>query len=136
MPVSPLMATSSKNASYLTSWAKCYVHTDLGVNGRIDTIQAAVLLAKWPNFAWEVEQRSNIGASYSRKLEAAGIHTPQLGNTSVYAQYTVQVPNRARIQSSEGGWNSYGGPLSRPSAAEGPPVLWCTVPRCVRFQSR
>ena len=81
--------------------SKRYVHTDLGVNGRIDTIQAAVLLAKWPNFAWEVEQRSNIGASYSRKLEAAGVQqTPQLlaGNTSVYAQYTVQVPNRARIQ--------------------------------------
>ena len=35
--------------------AKRYFHTDIGVNGRIDTLQAAILLGKWPNFAKEVE---------------------------------------------------------------------------------
>ena len=78
-----------------------YFHTDIGVNGRIDTLQAAILLAKWPNFAEEVEARHRIGAAYSRKLQAAGISsTPQLapGNTSVYAQYTVQVDQRAEVQ--------------------------------------
>ena len=78
-----------------------YFHTDIGVNGRIDTLQAAILLGKWPNFAAEVEARGRIGAAYSRKLQAAGVTTtPQLasGNTSVYAQYTVQVDHRAKVQ--------------------------------------
>ena len=81
--------------------ARRYFHTAIGVNGRIDTLQAAILLAKWPNFAEEVEARRRIGAAYSRKLQAAGISsTPQLapGNTSVYAQYTVQVDQRAEVQ--------------------------------------
>ena len=79
-----------------------YFHSDIGVNGRIDTLQAAILLAKWPNFDKEVEARRRIGASYSRKLQAAGVNTtPQLmaGNTSVYAQYTIQVDNRSELQS-------------------------------------
>lgn len=81
--------------------ARRYFHTDIGVNGRIDTLQAAILLGKWPNFAEEVEARGRIGAAYSRKLQAAGITTtPQLaeGNTSVYAQYSVQVDQRAEVQ--------------------------------------
>jgi UDP-2-acetamido-2-deoxy-ribo-hexuluronate aminotransferase len=81
--------------------ARRYFHTELGVNGRIDTLQAAILLGKWPNFAEEVEARGRIGAAYSRKLQAAGITTtPQLaaGNTSVYAQYTVKVDQRAEVQ--------------------------------------
>ncbi|KZR85012.1 DegT/DnrJ/EryC1/StrS aminotransferase family protein [Synechococcus sp. MIT S9504] len=80
-----------------------YFHTDIGVNGRIDTLQAAILLGKWPNFAQEVEARSRIGAAYSQKLQSAGIvTTPQLkaGNTSVYAQYTVQVDQRTEVQAS------------------------------------
>lgn len=81
--------------------AKRYFHTDIGVNGRIDTLQAAILLGKWPNFVKEVEARGQIGAAYSRKLRDAGVTTtPQLaaGNTSVYAQYTVQVDHRAQVQ--------------------------------------
>ncbi|WP_250395947.1 DegT/DnrJ/EryC1/StrS family aminotransferase [Synechococcus sp. MU1655] len=81
--------------------ARRYFHTDIGVNGRIDTLQAAILLGKWPNFAREVKARGRIGAAYSSKLQAAGItSTPQLaeGNTSVYAQYTVQVDQRAQVQ--------------------------------------
>ena len=71
------------------------------MNGRIDTLQAAILLAKWPNFQQEVEARGFIGGAYTQKLNAAGITTtPQLaeGNTSVFAQYTVQVENRAAVQ--------------------------------------
>lgn len=81
--------------------AKRYFHTDIGVNGRIDTLQAAILLGKWPNFAKEVSARGRIGAAYSRKLQAAGVNTtPHLapGNTSVYAQYTVQVDRRVEVQ--------------------------------------
>jgi UDP-2-acetamido-2-deoxy-ribo-hexuluronate aminotransferase len=78
-----------------------YFHSDIGVNGRIDTLHAAILLAKWPNFQQEVEARCRIGAAYSLKLNETGITTtPQLtdGNTSVFAQYTVQVENRAAVQ--------------------------------------
>ena len=83
--------------------AKRYFHTDIGVNGRIDTLQAAVLLGKWPNFAQEVEARGRIGAAYTCKLVDSGFTAiPKLesGNTSVYAQYTVQVEKRAEVQAS------------------------------------
>ena len=81
--------------------ARRYFHTDIGVNGRIDTLQAAILLGKWPNFPREVEARCRLGAAYSRKFQAAGFSsTPHLseGNTSVYAQYTVQVNQRTEVQ--------------------------------------
>jgi len=78
-----------------------YFHTDLGVNGRIDTLQAAILLVKLELFEAEVEARQRIGARYSKQLQAAGINsTPRLasGNTSVYAQYTIQVNDRPAVQ--------------------------------------
>ena len=81
--------------------ARRYFHTEVGVNGRIDTLQAAILLGKWPNFADEVVARQRIGAAYTSKLKAAGFSsTPKLaeGNTSVYAQYTVQVNQRTEVQ--------------------------------------
>ena len=78
-----------------------YFHSDLGINGRIDTLQAAILLAKFELFDAEVQARQRVAERYSRKLQAAGISTtPYLsaGNTSVYAQYTVQVDNRPSVQ--------------------------------------
>lgn len=80
-----------------------YFHTDLGVNGRIDTLQAAILLAKLELFDAEVEARQRIGSRYNEQLEAAGVNTtPRLaaGNTSVYAQYTIQVEDREAVQAS------------------------------------
>ena len=78
-----------------------YFHTEVGFNGRIDTLQAAILLAKWPNFSQEVKSRQRIGSEYTQKLQAADISTtPQLAlsNTSVYAQYTVQLEERDQVQ--------------------------------------
>ena len=78
-----------------------YFHTDLGLNGRIDTLQAAILLAKLELFETEVEARQRIGDRYNQQLQAAGItSTPHLapGNTSVYAQYTIQVDDRPAVQ--------------------------------------
>ena len=49
-----------------------YFHTDIGVNGRLDTLQAAILLAKWPNFVGEVEARARIGATYDRLFKSVG----------------------------------------------------------------
>ena len=76
-----------------------YHHTVLGVNGRMDTLQAAVLLAKFDVFAEEVGARGRIGARYSELLRDA-VLTPYIEphNTSVYAQYTVQVDQRDAVQ--------------------------------------
>lgn len=78
-----------------------YFHSDLGVNGRIDTVQAAILLAKLELFDDEVKARQRVAERYNRELSARGITTtPYLadGNTSVYAQYTLKVENRAGVQ--------------------------------------
>jgi len=78
-----------------------YFHTDVGVNGRIDTLQAAIELAKLELFEAELAARGRIGAALSRRLQAAGIGSiPQLapGNTSVYAQFTIQVDHRPTVQ--------------------------------------
>lgn len=77
---------------------KRHHHPYLGMNGRFDTIQAAVLLAKLPHFEWEVEQRGRIGARYTELLRGRCV-VPEVesGNTHVYAQYTVRVPNRDRV---------------------------------------
>jgi UDP-2-acetamido-2-deoxy-ribo-hexuluronate aminotransferase len=78
-----------------------YFHTEVGVNGRIDTLQAAILLAKLELFESEVVSRQKIGDRYSQCFQDAGVMTtPDLapGNTSVYAQYTIEVENRAAVQ--------------------------------------
>lgn len=76
-----------------------YHHPVVGVNGRLDTIQAAILLAKLEIFDQEVELRAQIGARYTEALRDVVI-TPYIAdyNTSVYAQYTVQVDNREEVQ--------------------------------------
>jgi UDP-2-acetamido-2-deoxy-ribo-hexuluronate aminotransferase len=74
---------------------KRHHHPMLGTNGRFDTLQAAVLLGKFPHFPWEVEQRNKIGARYTDALRGScGVPEVDEGNTHVYAQYTLRVPNR------------------------------------------
>lgn len=77
-----------------------YHHPRLGVNGRLDTIQAAVLLAKMEIFPEEVKKREQIGARYSELLASGSITVPYIEsyNTSVYAQYTLLADNRDDIQ--------------------------------------
>jgi UDP-2-acetamido-2-deoxy-ribo-hexuluronate aminotransferase len=77
---------------------KRHHHTLVGTNGRFDTLQAAVLLAKWPHFEWEVEQRGRLGARYSEKLRGlCGVPEVKAGNTHVYAQYTLRLPLRDQV---------------------------------------
>ena len=76
-----------------------YVHTRIGVGGRMDTIQCAIVLAKLDRFEWEVEQRLKIGARYNELLaEKVPVITQRPDRTSVFAQYTVFVENRERVQ--------------------------------------
>ncbi len=72
-----------------------HFHDLVGMNGRFDTLQAAIMLAKWPGFAEEVEARNRIGARYSEGLRDV-CRTPAVreGNTHVYAQYTIRVADR------------------------------------------
>jgi len=75
-----------------------HFHSLVGMNARFDTLQAAVLLAKWPRFDWEVKERARIGARYSELLRAVCV-VPEVaaGNTHVYAQYTVRIPDRDKV---------------------------------------
>lgn len=82
--------------------SKRYVHTRIGVGGRMDTIQCAVVLAKLERFEWEIVQRRRVGARYSQlfaelapELELLALRPDR---TSVYAQYTVRLRERARVQ--------------------------------------
>lgn len=80
-----------------------YHHPMIGINGRLDTIQATILLAKLFIFQEEVELRAAIGARYSVKFKelcGSKVVTPHIEsyNTSVYAQYTIQVDDRDSLQ--------------------------------------
>lgn len=75
--------------------SKRYLHPWIGINSRLDTIQAAVLLTKLEIFDKEVEAREEIGARYSEAL-ADIVKVPFVAkeNTSVYGQYTIAVSDR------------------------------------------
>ena len=77
-----------------------YTHTRLGVGGRMDTLQCAVVLAKLERFSWEIEQRLEIGARYNALLDEHGIArvTQRADRDSVFAQYTAMIDNRAGVQ--------------------------------------
>ncbi len=86
---------------------KRYYHSRIGINGRLDTIQAAILLAKLERFDWEVDQRGKLGARYTELIQGISSKAPQISivppyvesqNTSVYAQYTIRVKNREQVQ--------------------------------------
>ena len=78
-----------------------YLHTRLGVGGRMDTLQCAVVLGKLTRFEWELERRAAIGARYDALLAGVpGVDRVAVrpDRKSVYAQYTVMLDNRASVQ--------------------------------------
>tara|TARA_B100000989_G_scaffold103827_1_gene76057 strand:+ start:1838 stop:2938 length:1101 start_codon:yes stop_codon:yes gene_type:complete len=78
-------------------------HPILGINGRMDTLQAAILLEILEVFPVEVQKRGQLGQTYSEGLNHLdGLETPRIGehNTSVYAQYTILSEQREEIQQS------------------------------------
>jgi UDP-2-acetamido-2-deoxy-ribo-hexuluronate aminotransferase len=80
--------------------SKRYVHTRVGVGGRMDTLQCAVVLAKLDRFDWEVERRIALGQGYNRLLDEVGIARvkQRSDRSSVFAQYTVFVDKRSDVQ--------------------------------------
>jgi len=77
-----------------------YHHIRVGVNSRLDTLQAAILLPKLEIFPDEVETRQQVAAWYAKHLSAVNIAAPiiESHNVSAYAQYTIQVENRDTVQ--------------------------------------
>jgi UDP-2-acetamido-2-deoxy-ribo-hexuluronate aminotransferase len=73
-------------------------HPWIGTNGRFDTIQAAILLAKLDHFDRELEARARIGARYSEMLDGI-VTVPAVGpgNTHVWAVYTIRSDRRDAI---------------------------------------
>lgn len=75
-----------------------YDHRRVGLNGRLDSIQAAVLLAKLELFEQEIAARQEIAGRYSRALVShAGVPNLRPDVLSVWAQYTIRVPDRDRV---------------------------------------
>jgi UDP-2-acetamido-2-deoxy-ribo-hexuluronate aminotransferase len=77
-----------------------YVHSRIGVGGRMDTLQCAVVLAKLERFEWEISRRTELGQNYLDRLagnNAVGLPVVRPGNTCVWAQFTVRVQNRAGV---------------------------------------
>jgi len=71
----------------------------VGVNSRLDTIQAAVLLAKLPVFSGELAARDLAAKRYDAKLPDKVVKPALIaGATSAWAQYTIQVENRSAVQ--------------------------------------
>lgn len=78
-----------------------YHHIRVGVNSRLDTLQAAILLPKLAIFEEEIGQRQRVADLYDSSLNALGINTTPFveeWNTSAYAQYTVRVQEREQLQ--------------------------------------
>ncbi|MDP3085773.1 MAG: DegT/DnrJ/EryC1/StrS family aminotransferase [Rubrivivax sp.] len=77
-----------------------YTHTRLGVGGRMDTLQCAIVLAKFERFDWELQSRAELGARYQRQLAGAGFEavTVRPDRNSVWAQMTVFVDARQAVQ--------------------------------------
>jgi UDP-2-acetamido-2-deoxy-ribo-hexuluronate aminotransferase len=79
---------------------KRYHHVRIGINSRLDTLQAAILLPKLEILDEEISARQHIADAYSAALSKNGIAPPQIAphNHSTWAQYTIRVLDRARVQ--------------------------------------
>lgn len=77
-----------------------YDNVRLGLNGRLDTLQAAVLIEKLKIFPHEIDERQRVAQTYLRELRGGGdVVLPKIpdGNVSVWAQFCVQHPQRDAI---------------------------------------
>lgn len=81
-----------------------YNHVRIGVGGRMDTLQCAIILAKLTRFEWELERRIEIGCRYNRLFDERGIErvVQRENRSSVFAQYTIFADDRERIRAALG----------------------------------
>ncbi len=78
-----------------------YKHKYIGINGRLDAMQAAILNVKMRHFEDEVKKREEIGARYGELLQDCNVIAPQIKDdrTSVFAQYSIRSTCRADLAS-------------------------------------
>jgi dTDP-4-amino-4,6-dideoxygalactose transaminase len=76
-----------------------YHHEELGVNSRLDEVQAAILRVKLPHLESWIERRRAVAAHYQQGLQASRLTLPaeNAGTRHAYHQYTVRVDERSRI---------------------------------------
>jgi UDP-2-acetamido-2-deoxy-ribo-hexuluronate aminotransferase len=80
--------------------SKRYYHTRIGIGGRMDTLQCAIVLAKLERFDWELARREEVARRYDTLLrDAPGVSLLSVrpDRTSVYAQYTLLARDRERL---------------------------------------
>lgn len=78
-----------------------YHHIRIGVNSRLDTLQASILLPKLEILDYEMQARRKVASIYTMLLNDAGITTTPViesYNKSAWAQYTIQVDSRDQVQ--------------------------------------
>lgn len=78
-----------------------YHHIRVGMNSRLDTLQAAILLPKLEILDEEMQARQRVAESYTKLFNEAGVLTTpfiEAHNQSAWAQYTIQVDNRSEVQ--------------------------------------
>ncbi|MDT7834472.1 DegT/DnrJ/EryC1/StrS family aminotransferase [Aquabacterium sp. OR-4] len=79
-----------------------YTHTRLGLGGRMDTLQCAVVLGKLERFDWEIARRKQLGDRYGELIRRSGAPVQLLAvrpdRDCVWAQYTVMLDHRAAVQ--------------------------------------
>lgn len=79
---------------------KRYFHTRVGIGGRMDTLQCAIVLAKLNNFDWEIDKREDVAKYYKKYLmesPAIYINLMREDRTSAWGQFTIQVDRRDAI---------------------------------------
>lgn len=78
-----------------------YHHIHVGVNSRLDTIQAAILLVKLKHFEDELARRQKVAAEYIEAIRSANLEvilpTVKSDRTSAWAQFTIQVSKREKV---------------------------------------
>lgn len=79
---------------------KRYYHEAVGMNSRLDTLQAAILLEKFRIFDEEIVLRNQVANTYNRLLSGKTLSTPEVlpENGSVFAQYTIRTESRDSLQ--------------------------------------
>lgn len=78
-----------------------YHHIRVGMNSRLDTLQAAILLPKLEILDEEMQARQRVAETYTKLFNDAGVNTTpciEVHNQSAWAQYTIQVENRDDVQ--------------------------------------
>jgi len=73
---------------------KRYVHSHIGINGRLDAIQAGVLSVKLKHYEEELNQREIIATKYNENLKNVILPSYEDDESSVWAQYCIRVENR------------------------------------------